>query len=124
MQTYEEDSTEILQRGCLQCSVATNAKRSNIEEKLHKLLESSPDLERYKTRGKALEDKNKDLKQSIEHLQFEMEELKAKLTQTSSKQEATVAELKKVETKLNEVHRRHVNLESHSRRNNKKNFRH
>ena len=79
----------------MQCSVATNAKRSNIEEKLHKLSESSPDLERYKTIGKALEDKHKDLKQSIEHLQFEMEELKAKLTQTSSKQEATVAELKK-----------------------------
>jgi len=62
-----------------------------MEEKLHKLLESLPNLERYKTRGKALENENKDLKQSIEHLQLEIEELKGKLTQTSSKQEATVA---------------------------------
>ena len=35
-------------------------------------------------------------------------------------QETTAAELKKVENPLNEVHRRHVKLECHSRRSNMK----
>ena len=121
-QTDEEDAAELHQHGCQKCSEATNVKLSKIEEKLNKLLESLPDLEKCKSKVKALEDENKNLKQSIEYAQTDIEKLQTKLVETCSLQEAATCELKRVNAQTNEVYRRHIKLECHSRRNNLKFF--
>ena len=61
-------------------------------------------------------------KTSLENSQAEIEDLKAIVNDVNFKQEAANTSSERIERELKELHRRHLKLESHSRRGNMKFF--
>ena len=86
------------------------------------LLTILPELETYKKRINLLEEENKALQTSLEHSQAEIEDLKAIVDDVNSKQGVANTSSERIESKLKELHGRHVKLECHSRRGNMKFF--
>lgn len=125
-QTDEEDATEDHKHGCKQtckqCFDMTNSRLSGIEDKLSMLLNILPELEGYKSRITQLEEENKSMQKSLEYSHAEIKDLKSQLKDVNSQREATNTTQKQIEKDLNELRRRHVKLECHSRRSNLKFF--
>ena len=122
-QTDEEDATEnhVCRQSCEQCKYSTNERLSSIEEKLNMLLVVLPELENYKSRINQLEEENKSLQTSLQNAQT-IEHLKALVNGVDSQQQNTNTAQERIEKELNELRRRHVKLECHSRRGNSKFF--
>ena len=121
-QTDEEDATEdhTYTHPCGHCSDATNARLSSIQEKLNMLLSVLPELENYKARINQLEEDNSSLQTSLQDAQAEMEDLKKKAIVAESQQKKFNAHQKRMNNDLNELHRRYIKLECHSRKGNLK----
>ena len=109
-QTGDEDDSTILDRLVV------------IEEKLTTLLQLVPELENYKCRLNNLEEENKRLQESLEYLHAENEDMKEKVDTLISKEETSHIEQERLRVKRDELYRRHIKLESHSRRDNIKFF--
>ena len=122
-QTDEENaSDQHHKQGCKKYFETTNSRLSGIEEKLNTLLAILPELETNKKRITLLEEENKALQTSLENSQAEIEDLKAIVNDVNFKQEAANTSSERIERELKELHRRHLKLESHSRRGNMKFF--
>ena len=109
-QTDDEDDSTILDRLIV------------IEEKLTTLLQLVPELEGYKCRLNNLEEENKKLRESLEYVNAENEDMKRKVDTLISKEETSRIEQERLRVEHDELYRRHIKLESHSRRDNIKFF--
>ena len=122
-QTDEENaSDQHHKQGCKKYFETTNSRLFGIEEKLNTLLAILPELETNKKRITLLEEENRALQTSLENSQAEIEDLKAIVNDVNFKQEAANTSSERIERELKELHRRHLKLESHSRRGNMKFF--
>ena len=75
-----------------------------------------------KSRINQLEGENKSLQTSLQYAQAEIEDLKTKANDAESQQQKINADQERINKELNELQRRHIKLECHSRRGNLKFF--
>ena len=99
-----------------------NAPEKEVLKLTTKMIPLVPELEGYKCRLNNLEEENKRLRESLEYVHAENEDMKKKVDTLISKEETSRIEQERLRVEHDELYRRHIKLESHSRRDNIKFF--